>query len=61
MSQNNTTSSALTVRSAVRAGRYTRVDQPDPPNRKQRASRRRRLTLAQFGVNEHGVPTFTKA
>ena len=60
MSQNNTTSGALTVRSAVRAGR-NRADQPDPPNRKQRASRKRRLTLAQFGVNEHGVPTFTKA
>lgn len=61
MSQNNTTSSALTVRSAVRAGRYTRVDQPDPPNRKPRASRKRRLALSQFGVNEYGVPTFTKA
>lgn len=61
MSQKNTKSSALAVRSAVRAGAYSRVDQPDPPNRKQRATKRRRLALAQFGVNDHGVPTFTRA
>jgi hypothetical protein len=60
MSQNNTKSNALTVRSAIKAGR-SRVDQPDPPNRRQRRSRTRRLAVAQFGVNEHGVPTFTKA
>lgn len=60
MSQNNTKSNALTVRSALKAGR-SRLDQPDPPNRRQRRSRTRRLALAQFGVNEHGVPTFTKA
>ena len=61
MSQTNTKSNALTVRSAVRAGAYSRVDQPDPPNRKPRAKRTRRLALAQFGVNEQGVPTFTRA
>ena len=61
MSQKNTTSNGLKVRTAVRAGAYSRVDQPDPPNRRGRATRRRRLVLAQFGVNEHGVPTFTKA
>ena len=60
MSQNHTKSNALTVRSALKAGR-SRVDQPDPPNRRQRRSRTRRLAVAQFGVNEHGVPTFTKA
>lgn len=59
MSQNNAKSNGVPVRSAIRAGRR-RVDQPDPPNQKRRASRRR-LTLAQFGVNEHGVPTFTRA
>lgn len=61
MSQNKNKSNALTVRSAIRAGAYSRVDQPDPPNRRQRATRTRRLALAQFGVNAHGVPTFTRA
>jgi len=60
MSQKNSNSSALTVKSALRAG-YNRNDQPDPPNRKQRKTRIRRLTLGQFGVNEHGMPTFTRA
>ena len=61
MSQKNSKSNALTVKSAVRAGAYSRVDQPDPPNRKQRKTKNaRRLTLAQFGVNEHGMPTFTR-
>jgi hypothetical protein len=61
MTQNNSKTNALTVRSAIRAGRL-RADQPDPPNQRRRAARnRRRLTLGQFGVNEHGVPTFTKA
>ena len=61
MSQKNSKSSALPVKSAIRAGAYSRVDQPDPPNRKQRKTKTRRLALAQFGVNEHGMPTFTKA
>ena len=61
MSQKDSKSNALTVKSAIRAGAYSRVDQPDPPNRRQRKTRARRLTLAQFGVNEHGMPTFTKA
>lgn len=61
MPQNNTNSSALTVRSAVRAGKYSRVDQPDPPNSRSRVIRRRRLALTQFSVNGQGVPTFTKA
>ena len=62
MSQKNSKSSVLTVKSAIRAGAYSRVDQPDPPNRKQRKTKQtRRLALAQFGVNEHGMPTFTKA
>ena len=60
MSQTNTKSNALTVRSAVRAG-FSRVDQPDPQNRKPRSKRTRRLALAQFGVNEQGMPTFTRA
>ena len=60
MSQNNSKANGLAVRSAIRAGRL-RADQPDPPNQRQRATKKRRLTLAQFGVNEHGVPTFTKA
>ena len=60
MTQNTSTSNTLTVRSAIRAGRL-RADQPDPPNQKRRATRSRRLTVAQFGVNAHGVPTFTKA
>jgi hypothetical protein len=59
MSQKNSKSSSLTVKSAIRAGGIVRVDQPDPPNRKQRKSGTRRLTLAQFGVNAHGLPTFT--
>lgn len=61
MSQKNSTPNGLKVRTAVRAGAYSRVDQPDPPNRRQRVTRKRRLALAQFGVNEHGVPTFTRA
>ena len=60
MSQNKSKTNGLSVRSAIRAGRL-RVEQPDPVNQRQRATKRRRLTLAQFGVNEHGVPTFTKA
>lgn len=60
MSQKNSKSSAFTVKSAIRAGAYSRVDQPDPPNQRQRKTRARRLSLAQFGVNEHGRPTFTK-
>jgi hypothetical protein len=63
MTQNNSKSSALTVKTAVRAGAFStgRLEQPDPANRKQRKTRNRRLSLAQFGVNEHGLPTFTKA
>jgi hypothetical protein len=62
MSQKNSNSSALTVKSSIRAGAYnSRLDQPDPSNRKQRKTRTRRLSLAQFGVNEQGMPTFTKA
>jgi hypothetical protein len=62
MSQKNSNSGALTVKSAIRAGGYNRADQPDPPNRKQRKTKKtRRLTLAQFGVNEQGLPTFTWA
>lgn len=66
MSQKHTTSSGLKVRTAVRAGAFSRVDQPDPPNRKARTTtttktKKRRLVLAQFGVNEHGVPTFIRA
>ena len=61
MSQKNTKSNILTVKSAIKAGAYSRVDQPDPPNRRQRKTQARRLTVAQFGVNEHGVATFTKA
>ena len=60
MPQTSTSATALTVRSAIRAGRL-RADQPDPPNRRPRANRKRRLALAQFGVNAHGAPTFTKA
>ena len=60
MAQKNSSSNVLTVRSAVRAGAYSRVDQPDPPNKRQRKSTRR-LALAQFGVNAQGRPTFTKA
>jgi hypothetical protein len=59
MAQNTTNSNGLTVRSAIRAGRL-RADQPDPPNRRGRATRKR-LVLAQFGVNAQGVATFTKA
>jgi hypothetical protein len=59
MSQTNTTPSGLTVKSAIRAGRL-RADQPDPPNRR-KIARRYRLTVSQFGVNAHGVATFTKA
>ena len=61
MAQKNSSSNVLTVRSAVRAGAYSRVDQPDPPNRRQRKATSRRLALAQFGVTAQGRPTFTKA
>jgi hypothetical protein len=61
MAQKNSRSNILPVRSAVRAGAYSRVDQPDPPNRRQRKSVTRRLALAQFGVDAHGRPTFTRA
>ena len=59
MAQNTTNANGLTVKSAIRAGRL-RADQPDPPNRG-RKTRKRGLVLAQFGVNAHGVPTYTKA
>ena len=38
-----------------------RVDQPDPPNRTQcEAWRKRRLALAQFGLNQNGDATYTR-
>jgi len=60
MSHNDSKTSGLAVRTAIRAGRL-RADQPDPPNRRTREMKKRRLSLAQFGMNEHGVATFTKA
>ena len=62
MTQNTSTTTGLTVRTAIRAGvargEATRADQPDRPNRRKYASKR--LMVSQFGVNAQGVPTFTK-
>ena len=63
MTQNTSKSNGLTVRTSLKAGAIRgeagRLDQPDRPNRRMHTAARR-LVVAQFGVNAHGVPTFTR-
>jgi len=63
MTQHTSKSNGLTVRTALKAGAIrdgaTRADQPDRPNRRMHTAARR-LVVSQFGVNRHGVPTFTR-
>ena len=49
------------VQTTIKAGR-SRVDQPDPPNRRNgnAATRPARLVAAQFRVNEHGELVFLR-
>jgi hypothetical protein len=64
MTEQTSTSNGLSVRTALKAGAVRpgagRAEQPDRPNFRKQSSKRR-LVVSQFGVNEHGVPTFTKA